>query len=468
VLDEYSTNVMIDQRPVTVGLWDTAGQTDYDRLRPLSYPQTDVFIVAYAVSNQDSFENVTKKWIPEITQHSAAPFILLATKADHREDDTILKPLAARGKSCVSTEQGRQVAEENGAMGFFEVSAKNLTGLQEAMDRVIRTGLSMVLGDIEPKLPPKPQPPAVTNGPELCDDLELLVNEKQTHDVVFRVGDREIYGHKIVLSSACEALERLILDGVAVSEFFTAKMVDHVCLIEVNNRVTDETLLIFLTCIYSGKQSESASTGVKNLANACGLDITLDRHIGLQKKIAVNMDKMWDFEIVADDKTRFRASKALLWCRSGYFKSLFEDANVKHVDVDMSSSLVEGVLEYVVSGTVSHHQIEELLKVSTKWESPGLLSTCEYILVQDVITLKNVFKWSAIAFQDMLYPKLRDYCIWLMRINYHVIKDKKEFQELPGGEVGSVMGGAWPGEHYKEMRAKWKQKHGKKDRCLLQ
>jgi hypothetical protein len=86
--------------------------------------------------------------------------------------------------------------------------------------------------------------------------------------------------------------------------------------------------------------------------------------------------------------------------------------------------------------------------------------------VQDVITLKNVFKWSAIAFQDMLYPKLRDYCIWLMRINYHVIKDKKEFQELPGGEVGSVMGGAWPGEHYKEMRAKWKQKHGKKGKCI--
>lgn len=93
------------------------------------------------------------------------------------------------------------------------------------------------------------------------------------------------------------------------------------------------------------------------------------RHIGLQKKIALNMDKMWDFEIVADDKKRFRASKSLLWCRSGYFKSLFEDANVKHVDVDMSSSLVEGVLEYVVSGTVSHHQIEELLKVSTKVSS---------------------------------------------------------------------------------------------------
>jgi len=43
------------------GLFDTAGQEDYDRLRPLSYPQTDVFLVCFSVVSPSSFENVKEK-----------------------------------------------------------------------------------------------------------------------------------------------------------------------------------------------------------------------------------------------------------------------------------------------------------------------------------------------------------------------------------------------------------------------
>ena len=60
------------------GLFDTAGQEDYDRLRPLSYPQTDVFLVCLSVVSPSSFENVREKWVPEITHHCPkTPFLIV-------------------------------------------------------------------------------------------------------------------------------------------------------------------------------------------------------------------------------------------------------------------------------------------------------------------------------------------------------------------------------------------------------
>lgn len=66
---EDAVTVMIGDDPYTLGLFDTAGQEDYDRLRPLSYPQTDVFLVCFSVTSPASFENVKEKWFPEVHHH---------------------------------------------------------------------------------------------------------------------------------------------------------------------------------------------------------------------------------------------------------------------------------------------------------------------------------------------------------------------------------------------------------------
>ncbi|KAI4963596.1 hypothetical protein ZWY2020_011319 [Hordeum vulgare] len=73
VFGNFSANV-VDGSTANLGLWDTAGQEDYNRLRPLSYRGADVFLLAFSLISKASYENVTKKWIPELLHY--APGVL--------------------------------------------------------------------------------------------------------------------------------------------------------------------------------------------------------------------------------------------------------------------------------------------------------------------------------------------------------------------------------------------------------
>jgi Ras-related C3 botulinum toxin substrate 1 len=61
--DNYSAKIIVDGKQLKLGLWDTAGQEEYDRLRPLSYPQTDVFLICFSLVRPESFENIRTKVI---------------------------------------------------------------------------------------------------------------------------------------------------------------------------------------------------------------------------------------------------------------------------------------------------------------------------------------------------------------------------------------------------------------------
>ena len=111
VFDNYSANMVIGGRHVSLGLWDTAGQEDYDRLRPLSYPQTDVFLLCFntVARSYSSFESAQSKWLAELRQHApGVPIILVGTKADLRSDAS---NLGQRGLCSVSEAEARAAAK---------------------------------------------------------------------------------------------------------------------------------------------------------------------------------------------------------------------------------------------------------------------------------------------------------------------------------------------------------------------
>ncbi|KAI6243626.1 Protein CBR-MIG-2 [Aphelenchoides fujianensis] len=140
VFDNYSAPMNVDGHSVNLGLWDTAGQEDYDRLRPLSYPQTDVFILAFSVNSAISLRNVQSKWLPEIRSYCPdAPIILVGTKTDLRDDMAAQRSMSSDGKSFVTRKEAVKVAKKIKAHRLLECSALTQQGLANVFEEAVRS-----------------------------------------------------------------------------------------------------------------------------------------------------------------------------------------------------------------------------------------------------------------------------------------------------------------------------------------
>jgi small GTP-binding protein len=142
VFENYVADIEVDGKQIELALWDTAGQEDYDRLRPLSYPDTDVILMCFSIDSPDSLENIPEKWNPEVKHFCPnVPVVLIGNKKDLRNDEATKKELMKMRQEPVRTEQGRAMADKIGAYAYLECSAKTKEGVRAVFETATRGAL---------------------------------------------------------------------------------------------------------------------------------------------------------------------------------------------------------------------------------------------------------------------------------------------------------------------------------------
>ncbi|KAK9419394.1 putative Rho3 protein [Seiridium unicorne] len=152
VFENYVHDIFIDNVHIELSLWDTAGQEEFDRLRSLSYDNTDVVVLCFSVDSKDSLENVESKWVGEIQENCpGVKLVLVALKCDLRENTEEDEDAAASGtegvqrekKPMITYDQGLEVARRIKALRYLECSAMRNRGVNEAFTEAARVALSV-------------------------------------------------------------------------------------------------------------------------------------------------------------------------------------------------------------------------------------------------------------------------------------------------------------------------------------
>jgi small GTP-binding protein len=143
VFDNYSANVMVEDQQINLQLWDTAGQEDYKKLRPLSYPQTDVFVLCFSLVGPTSLENIQNMWVPEVKEHCPnTPYILVGMKSDLRDQFAQhADEYKSKGMEPVPSQRGEEMKKVIGAQAYIECSARMQYNLKEVFESAIKVVL---------------------------------------------------------------------------------------------------------------------------------------------------------------------------------------------------------------------------------------------------------------------------------------------------------------------------------------
>ncbi|XP_034647563.1 rho-related GTP-binding protein RhoF [Trachemys scripta elegans] len=143
VFEKYTTSITVGNKEVILNLYDTAGQEDYDRLRPLSYQNTNMVLICYDVMNPTSYDNVLIKWYPEVSHFCrGVPLILIGCKTDLRKDKEHLRKLMSSEQEPITYNQGEATCQQMKAQAYLECSAKCRENIEDVFKEATNIALN--------------------------------------------------------------------------------------------------------------------------------------------------------------------------------------------------------------------------------------------------------------------------------------------------------------------------------------
>ncbi|NXK17528.1 RHOD protein, partial [Arenaria interpres] len=118
VFERYTATLQVRGKPVKIHLWDTAGQEDYDRLRPLSYAGVNVVLICFDITSPHSYDNVLTRWYPEVNHFcKGVPVLLVGCKTD-------LRKRKEGHLEHISHQKAKAMARQVHAVSYLECSAR--------------------------------------------------------------------------------------------------------------------------------------------------------------------------------------------------------------------------------------------------------------------------------------------------------------------------------------------------------
>jgi hypothetical protein len=444
-----------------------------------------------------------------------APYLFIGCKFDLRHGPTTLPngQVVDLGPDPVTPEQGEALAKELWAHKYLECSALTQEGLKRVFDEAIRAVLDPSARNPPPLLPPKPDPPAVT-AKELTDArFTEFVNRKEFSDVTFKVQDKELAAHKIILSAASPMFQKIFVNGATeLPPMFTlikASASEH------SEHKKDKTLALQEREEMDWKREEHVTIEVKDYSVEAFLVVLHSCYTmalptpkefskeaveeGLQffqkyprytanerRKFLINLAEkgdapLADMCVILPSKKRVLCHKALLVAGSEYFGALLADSQQNcMINLDMTDLQFDAVKLFMYSNVAQfdnrpYSYSQEFLPMLVKMNMYEYASHCACHLRDSVSEedKKDQYGYvlSVLNLADELeLRQLRDYCIWWMQVNYDTIHENNWFKTgLSLGDREEVVRGQWPGPEHNKLMKRWKKKGKKKDKdCVVQ